>query len=544
MRQTREILRQKWCLGRTHREVAQSLGISSGAVGTTVLRARAAGLDWAQVEALTDEALEARVYGPPTPAHASSRRPGLRLPAHRAAQARRHPRTAPPRVPRAASRRLPLHPVLRALPPVARSAGACRCARSTAPARSCSSTTPARSRDSSIPPPARSSTVELFVAVAGRLELHLRRSHAHAAGPGLDREPPAGLRVLRRRPRGRRARPAQERRRRPVPLRARACSAPTRSSPSTTAPSSCPRARRNHGTRRRSRSPSKSPSGGSSPASATRPSSPSPPSTPASPSSWRISTPGRCASTAPAAASSSSAWTSPRSARCRPSLRLRRVEDRRPRQHRLPRRAPRALLLRPPRAPARARRRPPHRDHRRDLPSRPARGRPRPRRTVRGRHTTEPAHMPKAHQRHLEWTPSRLIDWARTIGPQTAALVEAILADRPHPEQGYRSCLGHPAPRQALRGGAAGGRLRPRRRRRRALLPARRRHPQARPRSPRAAGGRAAAHPRAGPRTPARAGLLPVKERRCSTPPPSNNSTPSSSAPWPRPGPTNSSRPT
>ena len=61
---------------------------------------------------------------------------------------------------------------------------------------------------------------------------------------------------------------------------------------------------------------------------------------------------------------------------------------------------------------------------------------------VRGQHTTDPAHMPKAHQRHLEWTPSRLINWARTIGPQTAALVEAILADRPHPEQGYRSCLG------------------------------------------------------------------------------------------------------
>jgi transposase len=50
--------------------------------------------------------------------------------------------------------------------------------------------------------------------------------------------------------------------------------------------------------------------------------------------------------------------------------------------------------------------------------------------------------MPKAHQRHLEWTPSRLIHWAETIGPQTAALVAAILADRPHPEQGYRSCLG------------------------------------------------------------------------------------------------------
>ena len=61
MRQTREILRQKWCLGLSHRDVAQSLGISSGAVGTTVLRARAAGLDWSQVERLTDVALEARV---------------------------------------------------------------------------------------------------------------------------------------------------------------------------------------------------------------------------------------------------------------------------------------------------------------------------------------------------------------------------------------------------------------------------------------------------------------------------------------------------
>jgi transposase len=59
-----------------------------------------------------------------------------------------------------------------------------------------------------------------------------------------------------------------------------------------------------------------------------------------------------------------------------------------------------------------------------------------------GRHTTHPAHMPKAHQHHLEWTPSRLTDWAGRIGMQTRVLVAAILADRPHPEQGYRSCLG------------------------------------------------------------------------------------------------------
>jgi DNA replication protein DnaC len=67
MRQIREILRQKWCLGQSHRAVAESLGIGNATVGTTVLRARAAGLEWAQVERLTDEVLEARVYGPPTP---------------------------------------------------------------------------------------------------------------------------------------------------------------------------------------------------------------------------------------------------------------------------------------------------------------------------------------------------------------------------------------------------------------------------------------------------------------------------------------------
>jgi transposase len=50
--------------------------------------------------------------------------------------------------------------------------------------------------------------------------------------------------------------------------------------------------------------------------------------------------------------------------------------------------------------------------------------------------------MPKAHQKHLEWTPTRLVRWGEKIGPETGRFVEALLADRPHPEQGYRSCLG------------------------------------------------------------------------------------------------------
>jgi transposase len=60
----------------------------------------------------------------------------------------------------------------------------------------------------------------------------------------------------------------------------------------------------------------------------------------------------------------------------------------------------------------------------------------------KGKFTTDRAHRPKAHQRHLEWTPSRLIGWAGRIGEHCAAVAEAIMRSRPHPEQGYRSCLG------------------------------------------------------------------------------------------------------
>lgn len=59
-----------------------------------------------------------------------------------------------------------------------------------------------------------------------------------------------------------------------------------------------------------------------------------------------------------------------------------------------------------------------------------------------GRHTTDSGHMPKAHRQYLEWTPSRIIAWAGKIGPDCARAVEAIIASRQHPEQGYRSALG------------------------------------------------------------------------------------------------------
>jgi len=56
--------------------------------------------------------------------------------------------------------------------------------------------------------------------------------------------------------------------------------------------------------------------------------------------------------------------------------------------------------------------------------------------------TTNPEHRPKSHQQHLAWPPSRLLSWAQSIGPATAQLFAAILESKPHPEMGYRSCLG------------------------------------------------------------------------------------------------------
>ena len=60
----------------------------------------------------------------------------------------------------------------------------------------------------------------------------------------------------------------------------------------------------------------------------------------------------------------------------------------------------------------------------------------------RGQAITQNEHRPKSHQAHLEWPPSRMVNWARSIGPHTAQLFERILNEKPHPEMGYRSCLG------------------------------------------------------------------------------------------------------
>jgi transposase len=64
------------------------------------------------------------------------------------------------------------------------------------------------------------------------------------------------------------------------------------------------------------------------------------------------------------------------------------------------------------------------------------------RRKGKGGFETKREHMPRSHREHLERTPSRLIHWASKTGPATGRLVSEILKRRPHPEQGFRSCLG------------------------------------------------------------------------------------------------------
>ncbi len=59
-----------------------------------------------------------------------------------------------------------------------------------------------------------------------------------------------------------------------------------------------------------------------------------------------------------------------------------------------------------------------------------------------GRATSVTEHMPSAHRRHREWTHDRIRREAARMGADAATLIDAILEERPHPEQGFRSAIG------------------------------------------------------------------------------------------------------
>ena len=59
-----------------------------------------------------------------------------------------------------------------------------------------------------------------------------------------------------------------------------------------------------------------------------------------------------------------------------------------------------------------------------------------------GGYTTLKEHMPSSHREYAEWTPERLISWARNSGEATSKVAEAIIASKPHPEIGFKAVLG------------------------------------------------------------------------------------------------------
>jgi transposase len=60
----------------------------------------------------------------------------------------------------------------------------------------------------------------------------------------------------------------------------------------------------------------------------------------------------------------------------------------------------------------------------------------------KGFYVTADEHRPHSHKEHLEWTPERMKHWGESIGPQTGAMIEAIIKTVVHPEHAYRRCLG------------------------------------------------------------------------------------------------------
>ena len=61
---------------------------------------------------------------------------------------------------------------------------------------------------------------------------------------------------------------------------------------------------------------------------------------------------------------------------------------------------------------------------------------------ARHRPSTVIKHMPSAHRRCRDWTHERIRHEAAAVGDDTATLADLILRSRPHPEQGFRACIG------------------------------------------------------------------------------------------------------
>ena len=60
----------------------------------------------------------------------------------------------------------------------------------------------------------------------------------------------------------------------------------------------------------------------------------------------------------------------------------------------------------------------------------------------KGAYSTKSEHMASSHKKYLEWSPGKIMNWGMNIGSETAKLFKNIMDSRPHPEMGFRTCLG------------------------------------------------------------------------------------------------------
>ena len=440
MHHLREILRQKLALGRSHRQVARSVGVSPSTVAGVFADARSHGLDAAAVEALTDAELEARMY-PKAPLtclraepdcaalHLEMRRPGVTLALLHVEFLTAHPDgvryTAFCDRYRAWQKRQ--SPVMRQV--------------HVAGDKLFVDYAGMRPRLVD-PQTGEIIDVELFVAVLGASNYTYAEATRTQQVPDFVASVSRALTFIGGVPQGDRARPTQERGDHRVSLRPRRAAHDRRAGALL----------RDHDPARAPEVPARQGKGRSrradrrALAARTHP-------------QRDVREPGRAQRAARRAdadlndrlmrtykASRRELFERLDKARAhaaaRRAVRGVHVEEGRA-QHRLPPRVRPPLLLGAVRAAPRGHPAVGTRDgeHRGGLPRARPRRRPRPQLRPRRLHH-EAEHMPSSHRAQAEWTPSRILGWAEQVGPNARALCEVILRERQHPEWGFRSCLG------------------------------------------------------------------------------------------------------
>jgi len=58
------------------------------------------------------------------------------------------------------------------------------------------------------------------------------------------------------------------------------------------------------------------------------------------------------------------------------------------------------------------------------------------------RYSTQSEHMPKGHREMAEWTPERIVRWAASVGVHTSKLIDALIERKQHPQQAFRAASG------------------------------------------------------------------------------------------------------